>query len=160
MKLKVVLGLVVLATPFAGLAQTAPKAAAPAKAAAKAGTGAEKKAEEPAKIEGFTLNRPNGGFLGLEIKGGNFVVTFYNKEKKKTAVDVARAVVRWPVKYQPLDERTVLNPGGPDSLTSSKVVRPPHNFKVYLSLFVAGNETPVESHVIDYRGETPAGVSP
>lgn len=106
----------------------------------------------PPKIEGVTIARPNGSFLGLAIKENNFVLTFYDEHKEKMAPDVARAAVRWPVKYQPNDERTVLNPGDDGfSLTSPRTVRPPHNFKVFLLLFVAGNDDPVESYNLDYR---------
>jgi hypothetical protein len=117
--------------------------------------GADEKAgggKEAAKIEGVTIERPNGTFLGLQIKDNNFVLTFYNKKKEKMAPDVTRATVRWPVKYQPNDERTVLNPGGDEfSLSSPRTVRPPHNFKVYLLLFVDGNDDPVESYNLSYR---------
>jgi hypothetical protein len=60
--------------------------------------------------------------------------------------------VRWPVKYQPGDERAVLNPSG-TALTSSKVVKPPLVFKVFIGLYVEGNDKAVESYVVDYHGE-------
>ena len=111
-----------------------------------------KKVAPPDKIEGVKLTRAQGGFLGMAIKNNNFVLTFFDAEQHKTAPDVSLATVRWPVKYQPGDERTVLNPGSDGvSLTSARIVRAPHNFKVYLSLFVAGNDDPVESYVFDYR---------
>ena len=157
----------VLAAAADGFGQSAPRSgpgAPPAKTAApqgsatagKAAPASEKKAEEPPKIEGLTIARPNGTFLGLQVVKGNFVLTFYDKEKKKAKVDMARATLRWPVKYQPADERTVLNPGAASTLTSAKGVRPPLNFKVYLSLFVEGNETAVESYVVDYRDDAVA----
>ena len=110
--------------------------------------------EEPEpKIEGVALTRPNGTYLGLQVVNNNFVLTFYDAKKKKMAPDVARATVRWDVKYQPGPERTVLNPGGgPASLTSEKTVRPPLNFRVFLSLFVEGSEDAVESYSVDYHG--------
>lgn len=136
-----------------GFGQAAPpKAAAPqGPVAGKAAPGAEKKKEEARKIEGLTIARPNGTFLGLQVVNGNFVLTFYGKDKKKAKVDVLRATLRWPVKYQPADERTVLNPAGPNTLTSAKAVRPPLNFKVYLGLFVSGSDAAAESYVVDYR---------
>jgi hypothetical protein len=111
-----------------------------------------KKVVPPDKIEGTTLTRAKGGFLGFTIKDNNFVLTFFDADKHKTAPDVALATVRWPVKYQPGDEHAVLNPA-PDgvSFTSPRVVRAPHNFKVYLSLFVANSDDAVESYVFDYR---------
>jgi hypothetical protein len=113
---------------------------------------AAKEPEAMPTISGIEIQRPNGAFLGLQIVGSNFVLTFYDSNKKKMAADVMRATLRWPVKYQPNNERTVLNPGGdPSSLTSPMPVRPPHNFKVFMSLFVEGHDDPVESYVVDYR---------
>lgn len=114
---------------------------------------ADTKAEEPeAKIEGMAIARPDGRFLGLEVKDSKFVLSFYDKNKKEMAPDVARATMRWPVKYQPGDERTVLNPAGDGkTLTSGKTVKPPHFFKVYMSLFVEGSDEAVESYAVDYR---------
>jgi hypothetical protein len=132
------------------------KATAPAgRAAAKATPESAKTKEEP-KIEGITIPRANGTFLGLQVANGNFVLTFYDKEKKKTAVDVARAPLRWPGKYQPPPQRTVLNPGAPNTLTSGKLVRPPLSFRVYLALFRDGSDDAVESFVVEYREEAPA----
>lgn len=107
--------------------------------------------EGPPPIEGVEIARPTGAFLGLNIVNGRFVLTFYNADKEKTAPDVVRASLRWPVKYQPSDERVVLNPSGDGvSLTSGKVIRPPHNFRVYIALFVEGNDDPVETHNVQF----------
>jgi hypothetical protein len=113
---------------------------------------AKKKEDPPATIDGVAITRPNGGFLGLQILNNNFVLTFYDAKKKKVAPDVARAALRWPVKYQPGPERTVLNPSGGFALASAKDVRPPFTFKVFISLFVEGKDDPVESYTVDYHG--------
>lgn len=159
----IVLALAVASDAFGQSAPRSGPGAPPAKTAApqvspagKAAPASEKKAEEAPKIDGLTIPRPNGTFLGLQVVNGNFILTFYDKEKKKTKVDAARATLRWPVKYQPADERTVLNPGAASTLTSAKGVRPPLNFKVYLSLFVEGSDTAAESYVVDYRDDAPA----
>jgi len=133
-------------------AQTPANKDSPPKAATKA-VAPEKKKEEPmGHVDGMELTRPGGGFLGLEIKNSNFVLSFYNAKRKKIAPDVTRATMRWPVKYQPTDERTVLNAGGDGtSLTSGKTVKPPHSFKVFMALFVEGNDTAVETYNLDYR---------
>jgi hypothetical protein len=150
----------VLAAAADAFGQAAPRSgpgAPPAKTAAgKSAPAAENKPEEVPKIAGLTIPRTNGTFLGLQVVNGNFVLTFYDRDKKKAKVDAARATLRWPVKYQPTDERTVLNPGAASTLTSAKGVRPPLNFKVYLSLFVDGSETATESYVVDYRDDAPA----
>ena len=94
----------------------------------------EKKKEEPmGKIAGLTISRPNGTFLGLEVVGGNFKLTFYDKKKKPMKVDVARATAQWPDKNGPHDNRTVLNGSG-TFLVGSKPVIPPYTFIVFLNL--------------------------
>ena len=111
------------------------------------------KPEPPAKIDGIVLNRPNGGFLGLQLLNSNFKLSFYDAKKKPATVDVARATARWPVHYKiGPDERTVLNPTADGkALTSTWFVRPPHTFKLYLSLLNDGQENAVESYVIDFH---------
>ncbi len=102
------------------------------------------------KIDGLEIARPNGTFLGLQIVNNNFVLSFYDAKKHRTTADVSRATLRWAVKYQPQDERAVLNPSGDgQSLTSAKTIRPPHSFKVFLALFVEGSDSAVESYSVD-----------
>ncbi len=119
---------------------------------------APKKVEPIGHVDGLEIARPNGTFLGLQIVSSNFVLSFYDADRKKMAPDVVRATLRWPVKYQPGDERTVLNAGSDGtSLSSGKTVRPPHNFKVFIGLFVEGNDSPIESYSVDYRPDADAG---
>ncbi len=108
-------------------------------------------AAEKNTIAGLTIPRPTGEFLGLEVADNHFVLTFYDAKKVKKPVDVVRATLRWPVRYQPNDERLVLNPGGDGtSLTSARVIRPPHNFRVAIGLFVEGSDDPVEFYNVNY----------
>ena len=134
-------------------ATAAPDKAAGGKpaSAASAKTPAKKPAEEPT-IPGQVIARNNGGFLGLTIVSNNFVIAFYDAEKKPMAVDVARATARWSVNYKAFDERAVLNPS-PDgmSLTSTKFVRPPFTFKLFLTLLGPAEDSPAENFVIDVR---------
>jgi len=109
--------------------------------------------EEPeGHIQGLAIARPKGGFLGLRLVDNRFVLTFYDAKKHPVAPDVARAALRWNVHYQPAPERTVLNPG-PDafSLSALKIVRPPHDFKLYISLLVASSDDAVESYNLDFH---------
>jgi hypothetical protein len=112
---------------------------------------APKKEEAPPKIEGMEIARSSKGFLGLQVADGNFKLSFYNAEKKAEAPNVVRAVLRWTPSYKPGNEIYVLGPGDGKSLTVAKTVRPPYNFKLFVSLFVEGNENPVESYVVDFR---------
>ena len=124
------------------------KAAAPAKDA----KGAKKK-EEPAKIEGMEISRGEKGYLGLQIAGGAFQLSFYDKDKKPVPPDVARAAVRWDAKYKVGDERLILNREG-NVLTNPKAIRPPYVFKLFITLIqdAAEGQAPVnETLVVDFR---------
>jgi len=115
--------------------------------------------EEEGFIPGIELARPSGGFLGLELVSNTWVVNFYDDEKKPAAVDVARAIVVWPVKYQPNPERLVLNPRGAGTLTNGFIVRPPHNFSVTISLFREGSSDAVETHTVFFNAEQVAAAT-
>jgi hypothetical protein len=139
--------------PAKPAAPVAPAAiAAPAKPGAKAKPVVKKAAEEP-KIPGVTIARANGTFLGLEVVGGNFKLSFYDAKKKPMAVDVTRATARWPNTRGPGDNRTVLNSSG-NALVGNKPVIPPFNFTVYITLLQGeGDEAKaVESVVVPYHG--------
>ena len=110
--------------------------------------------EEVFEVEGLEIARPDGGYLGLTVKENHFVLGFYDKDKKPVAVDVERALLRWPVRYQSNDERTVLRVAGDgNSLASPYFVRPPHSFRVYLFLYEAGSDEPAENYIVQYQGE-------
>ena len=115
-------------------------------------TDTAKKPEPEGKIAGLAVARPNGGFLGILVEDGKFKISFYDSKKQPVAADVARAAARWPVHYKVFDERTVLNPTADGmALTSPEFVRPPYNFKLYLSLFAEGSDEAVEHYVIDFK---------
>lgn len=110
--------------------------------------------EEPmGKVDGLEIARADG-FLGLRLTAQNrFVLGFYDAKKKAVAPNVARATLRWSVHYQPQDERTVLNPAGDGlTLTSGKFVRPPHHFKLFISLYGESTDQALESYVVDFNG--------
>ncbi|MEY4940571.1 MAG: hypothetical protein RIQ93_2306 [Verrucomicrobiota bacterium] len=135
------------------LASGAP-AAAPALSGAKGAAEKEIKKEEPATIEGQSIPRGDR-FLGLQIKDGNFKLTFYDAGKKPIPPDVARAALRWDTKTKFGPDRVLLTPGGDaHSLTSERVIRPPYFFKLTLVLLgdnAAADEVGGEVHVIDFR---------
>jgi hypothetical protein len=113
----------------------------------------EVKKEELPKIPGTEIPRPNGTFLGLEVVGGNFKLTFYDKKKKPMTVDVTRATARWPNPRSPGDNRTVLNGSG-TALVGQKPVLPPFNFNVFLTLLKGEGEEAkaVENYTVAFRG--------
>lgn len=105
-----------------------------------------------AKIDGITLARKDGTYLGLTVDGNHrMVLKFYDAEKKPAAVSVARAFARWDPVNKRSDVRAVLNPEGDGfSLVSPSVVQPPLVFKVYLTLFAADGAV-VETLIADMR---------
>lgn len=130
-----------------------------ADAAKKDGKAAPKSAkkEEP-KIEGLEIPRGGDrGFLGLQMVNSTFKLSFYDKAKKPMNVDAARAVVRWDPKYKVGQDRVVLNPSDDGkSLTSPKNIRPPHQFKLFITLLKSAAEdaepTAGETFVVDFKG--------
>lgn len=106
------------------------------------------------KIAGQEIPRPGKGFLGLAIEEGKFKLSFHDAERKPVPVDVARAVLRWDVTYKVGKERVVLLPGSePHVLTSPRIIRPPYQFRLTLTLLrddAAGDEAG-EVIVVDFR---------
>ncbi|MBL9211426.1 MAG: hypothetical protein JNL92_13225 [Opitutaceae bacterium] len=144
-------------------AVSAPAQTAPAATKAKATTGVAgkatpappaKKAPEP-KIEGMEISRGELGYLGVQIVGASFKINFYDKKKAPIAPDVVRALLRWDPKNKPGQERLVLNVGEDGkSLTAGRAVRPPYNFKLFITLMKkseTGEDKAVETHVIDFK---------
>ncbi len=126
---------------------------APAKAAPAAKKDDKKKEAPLPKIPGTVITRASGNLLGLEVVGGNFKLTFYDKKHKPMAADVTRATARWPNPRAPGDNRTVLNGSG-TSFVGAKPVVPPYSFTVYLTLLQGEGDDAkaVESYVVPFRG--------
>lgn len=146
------------ASPPPKAAPTAPAAskAAPSKDTRKAAPKKDaKKADTPGKIEGMEVSRGDKGFLGVKIENSNFKISFYDKEKKPVTADVAGIVLRWPVHYQPNDERALLTPTSDGkAMTSDKVIKPPFSFKLFITLLKSmtpGEDGDAETYVIDFR---------
>jgi hypothetical protein len=107
--------------------------------------------EKEGTIAGTPIKREHGGWLGVELKEGTFHLTFYNDKKKPIAADRTSAVFRWPVHYQPNDERTELV--GTDNeaiLASAYPVKPPYSFKLHIALLGGDQKDDVESYTIDF----------
>ena len=113
-----------------------------------------KDAEEVFEVDGVEIARANGTFLGLAVRNNNFVLGFYDEDKKPVRADMVSATLRWSVRYQPNDERAVLRVGGDGTvLTSAFVVRQPHSFRVTILLFAEGRQDSAETYSVEYRGE-------
>lgn len=102
-------------------------------------------------IAGLEIARKQGGYIGVEIVGGNFKITFYNEKKKPVAADRSSAVLRWPVHYQPNNEHTELLPtSDPAVLSNAYPVRAPYVFhKLHIVLMNEGGAD-AESFDQDY----------
>jgi hypothetical protein len=112
----------------------------------------EKKPEKEPEIVGFVIPRAKGGFLGLTLENSNFKLAFYDEKKLPVPANVTLANMRWLVHYSVFDERAVLTPTADGmALTSTKFVRPPYLFKLFLTLIVEDGTEPPESYTIDYH---------
>lgn len=110
----------------------------------------------PAEPEmlGQIVARENGTFLGIRIEDQVFKIRFYDTEKKPMTPDVSRIALRWPVNYQPNPERAVLLPADENLMTSDRIVRAPHSFRLYVTLLsdtAAGADLTAESYVVEFR---------
>lgn len=108
-------------------------------------------AAEPA-LPGAVVERSGGGFLSLTVEGGKFKLSFYDAKKKPAAPDAVRATTRWDPVNKAGQERSILNLSEDgQALVGNVFVRPPHIFRVYLSLLGEDGQS-LESHVINFRG--------
>ena len=127
--------------------------AAPAKAKpdkAKPDTPAAAPADEEIVLPGTVINRANGGFLSIQVEGGCLKMSFYDAKKKLIDPDVDRAAARWSPKYKVGEEHRVLVRAGDGKSLISPAVRPPYNFKLFLTLLTADDQA-VENYTVDLR---------
>jgi hypothetical protein len=119
--------------------------AKPAPAPAKQEEIAKPEGEAPeATIPGVSAPRAKGGFIGVEVSENGFKLSFYDNEKNPIDCDVARAAIRWNPSYKVGEERRILNPSGDGKTLVSPPVRPPFNFRFFLTLLGENGEA-VES---------------
>ncbi len=118
--------------------------------------GKDAKKEEPmGKIEGTTLTRPNGNFLGLTLVEGKYKLTFYEKKKKKPMkVDALRVIARWHNPHGPGNNQSILNPAGNGTyMMGSQFVRGPHAFNLTLIVVLTeGENAQTETYTVPFRG--------
>lgn len=138
MKTSVLVVIWALSLAVAGAATTKPSAPVTGKTEEK----------QPA-IEGYEIARKSSGYLGLQVVGGNFQLSFYDEKKRPVPADVTRATARWNPPQKTGSAFVVLNPSGDGkTLTGNKFVRPPLNFIVYLTLLDAQGEA-TESYPVN-----------
>jgi len=112
---------------------------------------AKKDKENDIVLPGVVIPR-SAGWMSLSIENGGFRLGFYDADKKAVPSPAARATVRWNPPLKTGEMRAVLNPSEDGlSLLGNKPVRPPHVFKVFLTLVDADGAV-LESHVLDFKG--------
>jgi hypothetical protein len=107
-------------------------------------------AEEEIVLPGTVIPRAKGGFLSIQVENGALKMSFYDEKKKIMSPDVDRVAARWNPKYKAGDERRVLIRAGDGMSLVSPAVRPPYNFKLFLTLLSADDQA-VESYTVDLR---------
>jgi hypothetical protein len=106
--------------------------------------------DEAIVIPGTVVSRANGGFLSIQVENGCLKLSFYDAKKKIADPDVDRAAARWNPKYKVGDERRVLVRSEDGKSLISPVIRPPYNFKLFLTLLSADDKA-VESYTVDLK---------
>ena len=122
----------------------------PAKPAAKADVNLV--AQPEPTIEGITIARPDGRWLGVTV-GLSLTIKFYDREKNQVPADLTRALALWKTPGVKGEKRTILNSFGVDLLTSPPVFQPPYVYPVRLAFYSQDN-TVVESYTVMLRPNT------
>ena len=113
---------------------------------------AKPEGEEPeATIPGVSAPRANGGFIGITVDASGFKLAFYDSKKKPVDCDVAHAAAHWKAHYTVVEQHCILNPSGDGKTLTSPPVRPPYNFKLYLTL-LSEDDTAIQTFTLDIRG--------
>ena len=107
-------------------------------------------------IPGMTIERKTGdGLLGIEITGGNFKLSFYDKDKQPVVGNYNRALLRWAVTYKKADELLILTASNDGKfLTSSRIIRAPYNFLLFVTLIGpegSSDDVETETYAVNFR---------
>ncbi len=87
-----------------------------------------------------------------ELVNHNYKLTFYGADKKPQDADYQRALLRWSPKNKSGQERYMLTlDSDGKSLVSPRYVRPPHNYRLIITLISDDSETESETHVVWFR---------
>ena len=103
-------------------------------------------------IPGTEVARKDGTYLGITIENACFKIAFYDEKKKQIDCPVARAAARWKPNYTVVEEHCTLNPSGDGKTLISPTVRPPYNFKLFLTLLSEDGQAVESFGNIGFRG--------
>lgn len=128
---------------------TAAKTAA--KDAAKAAEKPAAKAEPAKELVGILIERKAGGFINLKVEGGNFLMTFLDKDKIDTQADVASAAVRYRRKSSNI-RHLLVRAEDAKSLRAPTPVDRPYIFNaMHVVLFSGNEETAAETYTVNFK---------
>lgn len=102
---------------------------------------------------GVNLARSSGGWLNVRVEDHRFFVNFYDTDKKPVAPNTSGGLIRfvYVVKAPSHQWRVALNPSdGKLGLVSPQRVKPPHVFRVYMTLYREGSEEELENYAFQY----------
>ena len=89
--------------------------------------------------------------MSLAIEKGVFHLRFYNAERTLLPAPAIRATARWNPPLKTGFSRSVLLPADEGmALVGNTFVKPPHQFRVYLTL-IGSNEQVLGSYTVDYQ---------
>ena len=107
--------------------------------------------EEEGVIEGVSIQRPDGRWLGLAMAGTSFKLSFYDDKKMPIAADRPNGTLRWiPAGRTPERGVLVLSSDGL-SLVGNRPVKRPWVFKVFLTLLDDTGQA-AETYSVDVSG--------
>lgn len=161
-----VLGLCLLPAMDAADPKVAPKTTpktAPAAQAKSGSTAPAKPTAKEAKAKtadekpvGALIERKDGGFLNLKVEGGNFVITFLDKDKNAVDADRSRAIIRFRKHLKNNQYILRLDADGKSLRSSGTPVARPYILPALpVILFKEGQEEVAESYVVQFNQPMP-----
>ena len=162
-----VLGLCLLPAMDAADPKVAPKTTpktAPAAQAKSGSTAPAKPTAKEAKAKtadekpvGALIERKDGsGFLNLKVDGGNFVITFLDKDKNAVDADRSRAIIRFRKHLKNNQYILRLDADGKSLRSSGTPVARPYILPALpVILFKEGQEEVAESYVVQFNQPMP-----
>ena len=161
-----VLGLCLIPAMNAADPKVAPKTTpktAPAAQAKSGSTAPAKPTAKEAKAKtadekpvGALIERKDGGFLNLKVEGGNFVITFLDKDKNAVDADRSRAIIRFRKHLKNNQYILRLDADGKSLRSSGTPVARPYILPALpVILFKEGQEEVAESYVVQFNQPMP-----
>lgn len=107
--------------------------------------------EEEGVIEGVSIQRPDGRWLGLSMVGTSFKLSFYDDKKKPVAADRPNGSIRWIPAGRSPERGVLIRSRDGLSLVGNRPVKKPWVFKVFLTLLDDTGQA-AETYSVDVSG--------